>query len=457
MRVMGLSSNKLVISWIIITAVIFFLMARFFVNRTAILQLPLERSLAVEYTEWPEFTTKTRYTMEWYRNNCFSKDLEDVEEIFNNLIPQWSQSDLEGCKDAYRQFDLMYKINIRFSPKLTFPGSFGYKVRRWLGNDSDLLRKVHNQELIYVYHPLTSEHVMYNTLRSSRPMPGPPVNLYEWVDKQSEETRQNCDFCRPLESTAMDVLGRNKKKHTVRVSNTFRLDRWHTMVIPYKQHHPLNFTLPTFLALFDECWNVAKDMQAIDVDYIYPNLVWDSLYQGGVSQLHPHVHIMMVPDRYYGFLEHLRTSGQQYFDAEGDNYFSTLLEIHEALGLTIHYGNSVAFPTFVGKSDMEVMFLSESPGEDFYRLIFYTVNAYHDTFVQLCKGFAAAYPAVGNSQRARLGRIPVVARLISRGDCVSPRVDYTTCEIFQQTYRSHDPWQVARAIREAVKKYDGRE
>lgn len=40
-----------------------------------------------------------------------------------------------------------------------------------------------------------------------------------------------------------------------------------------------------------------------------------------------------------------------------------------------------------GKADLEVMFLSERPDEDFYHLIYYTVNAYHDTFTQLCKGY----------------------------------------------------------------------
>ncbi|XP_068238693.1 uncharacterized protein [Palaemon carinicauda] len=449
--IMASTPIKHVISWVMSAFVLYFI-AGYFENR--MVHLPLPKRLKMQYSEWPAFTSKTQYSSEWYRTHCFTKDFDNVEEIFNTMIPQWSLSKLDGCKETYRQFDLLYEVHTRFSKELTFPESFKDRVKLWLGNNPILLKKVHNQQLIFVYHPLTSEHVLYNTLRASRPMPGSSINLHEWVDKQSEESKKTCDFCKPLNSTAMDDLGRNTKQYTVRMSNTFKLDRWHAMVIPYKQHHPLNFTLPTFLAFFHECWMIAEEVQEMDNDYIYPNLVWDSLYQAGVSQFHPHIHIMMTPDHYYGFLEHLRSSGQQYFEAEGRNYFSTLMEVHEALGLTIHYGNSVAFPTLVGKSDMEVMFLSEAPGDDFYRLIFYTIKAYHDTFTQLCKGFVAAYPAVGDSERAKLGRIPVVARLISRGDCVSPRVDYSSCEIFQQTYRNHDPWQVARAIRKAVKKYD---
>lgn len=42
-----------------------------------------------------------------------------------------------------------------------------------------------------------------------------------------------------------------------------------------------------------------------------------------------------------------------------------------------------------------------------------------------------AWPALGTSKEASQGRIPAVARLVSRGDCTSLRADYSTLEIFQ--------------------------
>nr|XP_053632725.1 uncharacterized protein LOC128688733 [Cherax quadricarinatus] len=100
------------------------------------------------------------------------------------------------------------------------------------------------------------------------------------------------------------------------------------------------------------------------------------------------------------------------------------------------------------------MFLSDYPGDDFYHLIYYTVQAYHDTFQQLCKSLGGAWPALGTSDNASKGRIPAIAFLISRGDCSSLRADFSTLEIFQIVYRPHDPWQVAAAIRKSIQNYD---
>lgn len=64
------------------------------------------------------------------------------------------------------------------------------------------------QHLIHVFHPLTSEHTVYNPVRAKRPMPTQQTNLYEWLEKLSEETSKNCDFCKYNEMTAVDEFGR---------------------------------------------------------------------------------------------------------------------------------------------------------------------------------------------------------------------------------------------------------
>ncbi|XP_071522175.1 uncharacterized protein [Panulirus ornatus] len=413
------------------------------------------RTLRTEYKVWPAFSTKGKHSKEWYAENCFDgTDMKELEEVFLKWIPKWSKSAVPDCADLYHEFDQLYEVHHRYTPRLIFPPKHAERVRKWLRGDKELLEAVHHQTVLHVFQPLTGEHSLYNTVRTKRPRPLVPVNLHEWVDRQANDSLPTCDFCNFRNMTATDALGRHETSKTMRVSNTFKVERWHSLVVTRHQHHPLNFSLDTFVAFLDEANAYIKQIARTEEEYMYPNLAWDSLYQAGVSVLHPHIHIMITPDHYYGFYELLRSSGQRYFDATGRNYFATLLEIHTALGLTIKYGNAVAFPTIAGKADMEIMFLSEEPGEDFYRLIFYTVEAYHDTYTQLCKGFSASYPPQGDSEAARVGRIPVIARLISRGDCTSPRTDYTTYEIFQIVERYHDPWDVARAIRRSIEKHD---
>lgn len=85
----------------------------------------------------------------------------------------------------------------------------------------------------------------------------------------------------------------------------------------------------------------------------YPNIAWDTLYHAGASQIHPHIHMMMAPDHYYGYFELLRSAAQRYYEEEGENYFSAVLEVHAALGLVVHYGKAVAISTVVGVIEME--------------------------------------------------------------------------------------------------------
>nr|XP_045614370.1 uncharacterized protein LOC123768103 [Procambarus clarkii] len=411
-------------------------------------------ALRAQYTRWPAFTSTGKHSKEWYVEHCFGgKFSEDTEDVFFQAIPRWSRATDEDCVDVYQQFDTLFEVHHRYTPKLTFPPAFAERVKVWLGGDPTLLHRVHHQHIIHVFQPLTGEHCVYNPVRSKRPGPLVRVDLHAWVDRQARKTRASCDFCNLKNMTASDILGRHPTKRTMRVSNIFKVERWHSLVVTRYQHHPLNFTLDTFIAFFQDALTYINQVTEMEEQYIYPNLAWDTLYEAGASQLHPHIHMMVTPDHYYGFYEHLRTAGQRYFDATGRNYFTTLLEVHQALGLTVHYGTAVAIPTMAGKADMEVMFLSEAPNEDLYRLIFYTIAAYHDTYTQLCKGFSAAYPAEGLSEAARVGRIPVIARLISRGECTSPKTDYSSYEIFQMVERYHDPWEVARAIRKAIKKH----
>lgn len=408
-----------------------------------------------KYSVWPPFISKTKHTQDWYIDECFNGHFsEDLEEVFGSVVSTWSESENAECADLYQKFVTLYEVHDRYSGKIHLPAPFAKRVSEWMKGDKTLLEKINHQHLIHVFHPLTSEHVVYNPVRSKRPMPEQKMNIFQWVDKISEESAKECDFCRYNSMTAVDEFGRHITEETLRMTNTFKVEAWHSLVITRHMHHPLNFTKDMLVRFFQEGMAWIYDVSKKDQHYIYPNLAWDTLLHAGASQLHPHLHLMMSPDHYYGFMELLRYASQRYYLDTGENYFDAVLDIHAALGLVVEYGDAVAVATITGKADLEVMFLSDYPGDDFYRLIYYTVQAYHDTFTQLCKSLGGAWPALGTSKEASQGRIPAVARLVSRGDCTSIRADYSTLEIFQVVFRPHDPWQVVAAIRRSINKYD---
>lgn len=408
-----------------------------------------------EYDVWPPFSVEPKRDTAWYVQECFGgRQSEDIEVIFGQLLAAWSHSDNAECAELFSKFSYLYEVHDRYASRLGVPGPFAEKIRAWLHNDSNLLEQIHRQHLIHVFHPLTSEHTVYNPVRASRPMPTHKTDPFEWINNLSLVTSVDCDFCKYKENTAVDLLGRDDANDTARVTNTFKVESWHSMVVTKYLHHPLNFTRDLMSHFFEAAVAWVYDVSQMDTNYIYPNIAWDTLHHAGASQIHPHIHMMMAPDHYYGYFELLRSAAQRYYEEKGENYFNVVLEVHAALGLAVHYGKAVAISTVTGKADLEVMFLSERPDEDFYHLIYYTVNAYHDTFTQLCKGFAGALPPMGTSDRASRGRMPTVAKLISRGDCTSLRTDYSSFEIFQIVYRIYDPWRVAAAIRKAIKTHN---
>ena len=91
------------------------------------------------------------------------------------------------------------------------------------------------------------------------------------VDTLVQSNAATCDFCRPLQFTAIDVFGRIEGEHTVTgasvhdsgagfinccvaaVSNAFKYDGVHGLVL-FRKHHPLCFDRD----MFDESMNTMR-------------------------------------------------------------------------------------------------------------------------------------------------------------------------------------------------------
>ncbi|CAL4121686.1 unnamed protein product, partial [Meganyctiphanes norvegica] len=411
--------------------------------------------LNVEYNIWKPFTSKPRRKQDWYVAECFNGEFnEDLEIIFSNHIPTWESSNNLECMELYARFSTLYEIHDRYSGKMSLPGPFAARVSDWLQGNKELIDSVHHQHLIHVYSPLTSEHTVYNPVRAKRPMPTKKMDVFAWVDKLANDTAKDCDFCLYSKQTAADKFGRYETSDSARVSNTFKVEKWHGMLVTRNHHHPIKIPKDLFVRFLEDSMIWIYQVVKEDPDYIYSNLAWDTLHHAGASQIHPHIHMMMSPDHYYGFFENLRTAGQRYHNAMNENYFNTIVEIHSALGLVVQYRDAVAVAIINGKTDMEVMLLSDFPSKNLYTLLHYTLEAYHKEFEQLCHSVTAAWPPLGMSSMAERGRIPAIIRVASRGDCSSLRTDISSYEIYQIVYRNHDPWQVARAIRRTIAKVD---
>jgi hypothetical protein len=64
------------------------------------------------------------------------------------------------------------------------------------------------------------------------------------------------------------------------------------------------------------------------------------------------VHGTLNADRYYGLFEIIRNGAEAYFKATNKNYFSDLVNIHRALGLTIDHKNATLLFPLVSVNSM---------------------------------------------------------------------------------------------------------
>ncbi|CAL4075302.1 unnamed protein product [Meganyctiphanes norvegica] len=392
------------------------------------------QSLGKQYTVWKPFIPTPRKNHEWYKSQCFLGAFsEDIESFVLVELPTWSSSDIPECKELYNRFSILY--NIKHRP---------------IDDIENISHGKQNNSVIHVSSPLTFEHAVYN-VEATRTPKVIDSDIFKWVDKVSNETAKNCDFCSVNTQTAIDEFGRSENSSSARLSNTFKLEKWHTIVVT-RTHHPTNISKDAFIRLLESTLPWIRMVAAKDPDYIFPNMIWDTLHHAGASQMHPHIQIMVSPDHYYGFAEQLRSAAQSYHNHVDENYFNDVLETHEALGLVTHYHDAVAISIITGKTDLEVLLLSYTPGEALYKLLYYTITTLHQNFYEPCHSVGMAWPPVVGGQRAAQARIPAIIRVAARGDCDSTVSDFTARELYQIVLRKYSPWEIAHSIRNTITK-----
>ncbi|XP_018027327.1 uncharacterized protein LOC108682635 [Hyalella azteca] len=406
---------------------------------------------ALSYSSWPHFRSKSNNDQALY-HNCWSMDVKlDVHDMLVHQLSKLPTSKVESCRDLDLLIKSVYSINSRSSTRLELPPIFAAQVKSWLGNSDKLLHKLHQQEVIHVSQHMTGEHVVYNPVRSHRPMPHTAESGQMLVDRLALETQVACDFCNVDTRTAFDGFARHETNSSVRVSNTFKMERWHLMVVTKSpHHHPTKMSRSLYTAFVSDAVLLAREIMATELNMSHPHLAWDTLPKAGASQMHPHIHVLAAPLRYYGFTELLREAGEVHYRSTGRNLFNSMLEVHWSLNLTASYGDATALAMLSGKGDLEVMVLSEEPGNDLYSLMYFVTKAYHDSFEQYCYSLVMSWHG---DKKSNVGVMPAMARIMSRGDCSSPRADYSSFEIYQAVYRQHDPWEVINAVRLAIKQY----
>jgi len=157
-----------------------------------------------------------------------------------------------------------------------------------------------------------------------------------------EESKKNCDFCGGsyLTSTAEDSFGRLERNLSYTAANTFKYDRWHTLIVS-RNHDTLHLTENEIGDMFELAKEWFAKAYSLEPMYTCPEMIWDAMPKSGASQVHTHLQVSLGYEIYYGNIERIRQAARFYAERNhGRNYFQDYLFVHQALGLTIPIGNA---------------------------------------------------------------------------------------------------------------------
>ena len=202
-------------------------------------------------------------------------------------------------------------------------------MQPWILKQFGSVEAVERQKITRVTNLVTFEDVLFNTLRSQRPIQmrnGP--RLAEELMKPGVSD----PLCQPLEGTPEDVFGRVRGKYSVTAGNVAKLDKLSSLVV-FDTFNPLQFTREQVVDYLHTGWGWAQRAHEQDPTARYYFFLWNCLWRAGASLLHGHAQTLLGRDMHYGKVEHLRRSALRYREETGADYFEDLYAAHEALGL----------------------------------------------------------------------------------------------------------------------------
>ncbi|XP_071082251.1 uncharacterized protein [Haliotis cracherodii] len=395
------------------------------------------------YSVWPQFTTETVFTQEYFDERCFRMTDMSIAKL-DSFVKEWGQSSKSECRDLYQRFAAMFSVSKRQTP-LILPNPFKAKVKNWLGNNEELFQQVYKQEVTHVFNRVTREYNIFNPLRDKRPMKTPAEPERQYVERLIVNSRESCDFCNYKNFTAEHETHRLESSMSYTASNTFKMEKWHALFM-FKKHHPLNWNREEFIDLMKLSQKWFHVAHKRDPAAKYRVMVWDIFPHAGASQIHPHVHGFLSPHLYHGVVEAWREGAEEYYRRYNNNYFTDLVSVYSAMGLTVTHGAAVAIASIVPKKDHEVIILSPTPGDSFFQLIYYTLRAFIDDIDKLCFSMGIGLPPLGSD----LGSIPAYARIVTRGAVADVRTDMSSLELFAGTNVNIDPYKVIKLVHASV-------
>jgi hypothetical protein len=347
-----------------------------------------------------------------------------------------------------RRFDRMYDYVLSeaevLPPKAMeawIAGAFKYLAKTPEG----VLKAIRRQPIVHVLNKWTGQATLFNAIRSQRPI---EAKSDSDLDKEIENARAKCSFCRPQELTPANTFGRIGDKTC---ANVAAYDGYHGLTI-FEHHNPLRFRHGEFSQaeiadLFKTSRAWAEKCHAEDAEARFFFLMWNCLWKAGASIIHGHAQMTVGRKFHYGKIDRLRRDAYAYGCANYASYFEDLVAIHHSLGLTTRWGSVTALAHLVPCKEREIILVADKfENPDLPTALFKALRVFAAQDVK-SYNVAVYMPPIGHPD-ANWNCFPTLVHLVDRGDPAAKTADVGAMEMYSSAVVSSDPFQVAQAMRD---------
>jgi hypothetical protein len=341
-------------------------------------------------------------------------------------------------QDEHSRFERIFDVSSTFG-RLVPPESMVPWIEKQFGSVEPVLE----QQIIKVTNKVTLEGVLFNWLRSSRPMWRQEINL----DDELAHTT-NDPLADPYNGTPEDVFGRVRGKYCVTASNIAKFDGFHGLVV-FNERHPLRFTREMIHDYIDTGGRWGDLAHASDPDAKYYMFLWNCLWRAGASLLHGHAQVIMGRGMHYAAVEYLRQRAAVYQAHHRANYFNDLFLAHQSVGCAFEKDGTKVIANLAPKKENEVLLFAPFVSDSLKDRVYETLESLRDRLGVSSFNLVMYTPPWSETPESWEG-VPVIVRIVDRGDPSSRTADMGAMELYAASVVSSDPFTLARTLRERI-------
>jgi hypothetical protein len=323
--------------------------------------------------------------------------------------------------------------------ELVVPDSMRQWVEERFGN-VDLVRQ---QKIVKVTNVVTLDGVLFNWLRSSRPIWRQEIDLDEELSRSTGEP-----FGDPYALTPEDTFGRIESEWCVTASNIAKFDGFHGVII-FKERHPLRWTRDQIHDYLNTGERWAALAHRADPSAKYYFLLWNCLWRAGASLLHGHAQVLLGRDMHYAAVESQRRAALLFEATHRMNYFEALYNAHEAVGAGFRRNGVRVIANLAPVKEHEVILMADEMSDSLKDRVYETLVCFRDRLDVTSFNLVLYRPPLAPTHESWDG-FPVMVRIVDRGDPTTRTNDFGGMELYAGSVVAGDPLKLARTLADAL-------